>query len=134
MGDEEKNEIIKQIEITLAKLGVAHTKDIANIKREIRLRSNFTEHALKLQAREYERRLDILNGEAQRLKDMQETYVLKTEWDIKHDALCKIVDDLQSFKDNMSGRQSIITVVIASGISLLISVITALIIYLFTGV
>jgi hypothetical protein len=43
------------------------------------------EMALKIRTDETERRLEFLNGEADRLRKMQETYVLKEAYDLQHE-------------------------------------------------
>lgn len=45
------------------------------------------EAALRLAAKEYERRLDCLNGEAERLRVMQATYVSRDLYDQRHNQL-----------------------------------------------
>jgi hypothetical protein len=40
--------------------------------------------ALRLQALEYSRRLDALNGEAERLREMQETYLPRESYEYAH--------------------------------------------------
>jgi hypothetical protein len=51
--------------------------------------------ALRLQAAEYERRLDMLNGEAERLRQMQTTYVEKSVYEIAHKYLTEKIDAIQ---------------------------------------
>jgi len=53
------------------------------------------EKTLKLQAREYSRRLADLNGEAERLRQMQETYVPKSVYDIQHQILIEKIETNQ---------------------------------------
>ena len=48
---------------------------------------NGAKEALKIQAAEYERRLDILNGEAERLRQMQATYLPREVYDTQHESL-----------------------------------------------
>lgn len=74
--------------------------------------------ALELQAKEYERRLDLLNHEAQQLKDMQATYVPRELFDTTIKELNKEISALKQYKDNAMGKQSILTVVISVIISL----------------
>jgi hypothetical protein len=51
--------------------------------------------ALKLQADEYERRLEILNHEAQQLKDMQTTYIPRETYEISHKSLEMKLENVQ---------------------------------------
>lgn len=53
------------------------------------------EHALQLQAREDDRRLDALNGEAERLRKMQETYIERSVYNIAHDFLMRRVEAIE---------------------------------------
>jgi hypothetical protein len=50
--------------------------------------------ALSLQAREYERRLQDLNGEAGRLQEMQQTYLEKNVYEIGHRYLTERLDSV----------------------------------------
>jgi hypothetical protein len=49
-----------------------------------------------LQAKEYERRLDFLNGEASRLAEMRNSYVAKESYSIQHEILVKKVEDIRN--------------------------------------
>jgi hypothetical protein len=53
--------------------------------------------ALILQAQEYQRRLDILNGEAERLKNMQETYLPRETYEANHKYLEEKMNTLQKY-------------------------------------
>ncbi len=52
------------------------------------------EQARKLQAIEYARRLDALNGEAERLRAMQATYISRELYDAEHKVVVKQVNEL----------------------------------------
>jgi uncharacterized secreted protein with C-terminal beta-propeller domain len=95
--------------------------DTEVLKREIELRFDASKTALDMQATEYARRLDALNGEAERLRIMQASYVPREAYDIAHMELIKKVEDLQVFKERSLGRQSIISVGISAAISLIVS-------------
>lgn len=60
------------------------------------------EKALQLQAKEYERRLSDLNGEAGRLRDMQATYVPREVFDTVVKDLEKRIDILTAV--NLKGE------------------------------
>lgn len=62
------------------------------------------EKALELQAKEYERRLDELNGEAGRLHKMQEMYVLREVFERTIDELRKELRILSEWKTKQEGR------------------------------
>ena len=78
------------------------------------------EKALKLQAVEYSRRLDALNGEAERLRQMQATFVPRELWQAEHLRVVVAIDQLNSFRDQATGRQSILAVLISAAVSLFI--------------
>ena len=95
--------------------------DTEVIKKEIELRFDASKTALNMQAAEYARRLDMLNGEAERLRIMQAHYVPREAYDIAHAEMMKKVEELQVFRDRSLGRQSVISVIISGAISLTIS-------------
>jgi hypothetical protein len=47
----------------------------AHMREIVKLMNELSDKALKIGAAEYERRLELLNGEAERLRKMQETYL-----------------------------------------------------------
>lgn len=69
--------------------GLNHLKELM----EMKLESN--ERALELQAKEYERRLADLNGEADRLRNMQSTYLPRELCDSKYNLLRNKVESLE---------------------------------------
>jgi len=78
------------------------------------------ENALALQAREYERRLDHLNGEAERLLRMQSLSVSRELYDTDLANIKSQIADLNEFKATIIGRQTVISSTIAAGVSLLV--------------
>ena len=54
-----------------------------------------TNTALELQAKEYERRLNSLNGEAERLRYMQSTYMPREVYESKHNELTTKIEGVQ---------------------------------------
>lgn len=77
------------------------------------------DRALELQHREYERRLDDLNGEAARLRQMQETYVPQGEYEIAHQRLKQDVIDNTEFRNNLQG-QMVATSAVVSAVFILL--------------
>lgn len=73
--------------------------------------------ALHLQFEEYQRRLNILNGEAERLREMQATYLPREVWDNNLLIVRKELDELKAYRDKASGRQTVISGVIAAVVS-----------------
>jgi hypothetical protein len=62
--------------------------------------------ALAIRTSETDRRLEFLNGEAGRLKEMQTTYLLRKEYEIYHEQLVKDVRTLENFKLIMDTKAS----------------------------
>jgi hypothetical protein len=77
------------------------------------------EKALKVQAAEYERRLNLLNGEAARLREIQATYLPREVFENKLTELNKELLELKTYKDNTAGRQAIVALVIPTVVSLM---------------
>jgi hypothetical protein len=90
------------------------------VEHSLEIRLEAAEKALKLQAEEYSRRLDILNGEADRLRQMQSTYVPRELWDNEHRRLMTAIDSLNSFRDASLGRYSAIAILVSGGVSIFV--------------
>src|SRR6266581_4336185 len=67
-------------------------KDLALIKQAHELEIAARDKALLIQFNEYERRLNILNGEASRLQIMQATYLPREVWESKYKEIDKALD------------------------------------------
>lgn len=93
----------------------SHGKKIAVLKVKIKT----LKQAIKLQAKEYERRLQGLNHEAEQLKDMQSTYLPRAEFSITNEEIKKELKTLTAFRDNSTGKNSIISGVVAAVVSIL---------------
>lgn len=63
---------------------------------------------LKLQAREYERRLEMLNHEADQLKNMQATYTPREVFDRTVDELRKEIKQVNDWKTKQEGKSQLI--------------------------
>jgi hypothetical protein len=89
-----------------------------------------TDKARKLQAKEYKRRLKELNGEAARLRSMQETYAPREVYEAKvkeieekherkvqeiesvyRELIEKTITPMQAWQNNMQGRMAIILLI-----------------------
>jgi hypothetical protein len=79
--------------------------------------------ALDLQAREYERRLEALNGEASRISKSQADHVQRPVYDIEVGALNRRMQVLENWKSNMEGK--------LWGIGLLVTVVNLALHYYF---
>lgn len=117
------------LEVRLAMLAVAQAKDIGAVRREMNLRFDTSdkaltaafdsqESALQLQAAANAKHFGELNGEAGRLKSMQESYLPRGEAALTFGKLEDQVSDLKTAKDINSGRQNIISVIISTLIGL----------------
>ena len=95
MSEDEKNEVFTQMRIAIARLEAATTVKFDGMNK-----------ALELQSKEYSRRLESLNGEAEHLRKMQATYVPRETYDNAHGELNKKVDELQAFKEHSQGENS----------------------------
>ncbi len=78
--------------------------------------------ALKIQAAEYERRLDFLNGEAERLRQMQSTYLPREVYEVKVDDLMNKINNNSKILSQSAGR--------TEGISIAQATIFAIILFL----
>jgi hypothetical protein len=107
---------VEEIEIE-----INHLKEVTELKFETNAQ------ALKIQAKEYERRLEALNGEAKRLREMQATYIGKEIYDAHHLELHKVCDELKQRLDIASGRDLTISGIVALASSILVGLIIHLI-------
>lgn len=64
--------------------------------------------ALKLQAKEYERRLNSLNGEAGQLKQMQATYTPRETFERTLEQLRKDIESLMVWKIKQEGKSQLL--------------------------
>lgn len=60
--------------------------------------------ALELQAKEYERRLDLLNGEARKLHDMQQSYIPREVFDRMVTSLESKIQINTDYKKEQDGK------------------------------
>jgi hypothetical protein len=82
--------------------------------------------ALGISQAELSRRLDLLNGEAERLRNIQATYLPREVADARNDSIMKIIIELQKYQATMEGKASqtsLIIVWVFSIASLIIGVI-----------
>ena len=100
---------------------------IHSLEQVINTRLNAGDKALELQHKEYERRLDALNGEAERLHQMQLSYVNKEVYERDKERVQQDVKSLQSWRDTQIGKH----LAISAGVSLLIAgVVSAIIAFM----
>ena len=92
-----------------------------------------TNRALDLQTAEVSRRLDLLNGEAERLRIIQATYVprevsdaVTARLETSMKGLTEKIDSLVEFRANIMGKQAVLTGLIALVVSALVVLISRL--------
>lgn len=100
---------------------IDHTEELNNE------RFDTAAQALKIQAREYERRLDALNGEATRLRELEATYVSKEFYEAHHEGIHTEIKDLKEKIDKQAGRDTILAVLASLAGSLVVGVVLHLI-------
>lgn len=96
------------------------------IEKVIELKFKAYDDALDLQAKEYSRRLEQLNGEAAKLKDMQATYVSREVYDAKVKELDTLLSELKISKEVLAAKAGM-PMVIVSWTASIIGIILALI-------
>ena len=84
--------------------------------------------ALKLSADEYHRRLDMLNGEADRLHQMQLTYLPRETYETIQKTVDGELAQLRDFRANLTGRLTVVNVIITVVMSLFVSLVMSLIV------
>ena len=70
-----------------------HLRELIETKHD--MSTNALEKALELQAREYMRRLDDLNHEAERLRIMQTTYLPREIYITQHNVVERKIEEIQ---------------------------------------
>jgi len=95
-------------------------KKTSILEEKLELKFENADHALDLQSKEYLRRLDMLNGEGERLRSMQATYLPRETYEINHKELCNKIDELEEFKNNALGRQAILMILLSAAVSIVV--------------
>jgi len=81
-------------------------------------RFRVTDKALVLEATELARRLDILNGEAQRLRDIQATYLPREVYDVSQKEVSKKISEFEAFIATYQGKGSVTAILTSTSISI----------------
>ncbi len=94
------------------KAEIASLKELL-VERDRRYEERFiaSTQALRLQAAEYGRRLDALNGEAERLRQMQATYLPREIYETSQTEVIKKVDELRQGRNVTEGKSQGISAV-----------------------
>lgn len=109
---------LKEIEIELSVLRAEQRKDIERVEEQTDLKFEATKNATLIFTNEVSRRLDMLNGEAGRLKEMQITYLPRDIYSIEHKELAKKVERHEDYISENRGKEAIFRVVVPALISL----------------
>jgi hypothetical protein len=106
--------VIEPVNISIEKLHA----DLAVLTEREANNTEATSKALELQAVEIARRLDILNGEAQRLRDIQSTYLPREVYEVATKEILNKIEVLNTFMANYQGRGTVIATVTSTAISI----------------
>lgn len=101
---------------------------VAALVRTTELQFTSAAEALHLDAEEKARRLEALNGEAGRLRDMQASYLPREVWDGAFKEINKQLAEMKDFRSNVLGKQSVIVMVVSALTALLVSVMSSLVV------
>lgn len=99
-------------------------KDGVSLKEYFDSRFTDAEKALDLQNKEVARRLEFLNGEAERLRQMQATYLPREVYDANCKEILGKLSSLEEFKNQAIGRQAVIAVLVSAAISIAIMLVS----------
>lgn len=94
---------------------------ICNLEKVTEERFQQSEKALLIQTKEIERRLENLNGEASRLRDIQATYLPRETYEIQQKDTTKKIENLEDYKNNNQGKNTILAVVISIVLTFLLN-------------
>jgi len=98
------------------------------LEKHVHFKFEANEKALGIQAKEYERRLEALNGEAERLRKMQATYLPREVFDKIHDSIVADIEDLKRARDEGVGRQYVISAIVSAAIAIGITLAVAILV------
>lgn len=101
---------------------------ITHMQRLLDERQTGINMALDLNTKETQRRLDLLNGEAEHLRAMQATYVPREVYAQNHNELTRAVQELGRVAANQQGRGQ----VMAAVVSVVVSIVVGLVFIIFT--
>lgn len=101
----------------MAEIEVLEAK-LKALEKHVCFKFSAAEKALAIQSQEYERRLENLNHEAERLHVMQATYLPREVYEKSNDYLCEKVASLTKSRDEGTGKQYAISAMISLGIAI----------------
>ena len=99
---------------------------IKSLEKEMILRNDKIETSTDLAFKNIDHKLESMNGIYHQMKEQENTFVKKLEFDIQHQRVVEDVKILMSNKDNMAGRASVNSVYFGYAIGI-IGIIIALI-------
>jgi hypothetical protein len=86
---------------------------LARLETAFHAHKEATQTALKLQAKEYDRRMEILNGHYDRVESLQARSVARELFDITVANLRGDIQAIKSWQDGWIGRNSIVIALVA---------------------
>ena len=102
-------------------LGQLVDTKILALERFLVTRMEAQDRALQLQAAEYERRLEHLNGEAERIRQREITYLPRELYERIDAQRCEDIKALESYRDTQLGRQTILSAIVAAVVSVTVA-------------
>ena len=131
MNGDEKHKLLAQMRIDIGKIETKLEHDIRSSRREIKIRFKAISKALRIQAKEYARRLKDLNGEKDEIKAILAQCLPRTEFNVQLKELNSKIEALMQFKEHTQGGKSVgekSVSVILSIIALLVAVASVVVI------
>jgi len=102
-------------------LGQLVDTKLQSLERIFNTRMDAQDKALQLQAAEYERRLEHLNGEAERMRQREITYLPRELYERIDAQRCEDIKALQSYRDTQLGRQTVLSAIVAAVVSVAVA-------------
>ena len=127
MLDEADKAIVKVIAHELLNEKVVYRDNCITRHEAIANQFKMNDRALKIQTNEFERRLDDLNGEANRLRSIHTTYLPREVYENDIRQIREDIKSLISFKDNLIGRMIVTAGIVAIVASIFTSVLWKLV-------
>jgi hypothetical protein len=105
---------------------VQHLREVLNqridfLEKLMNERQELNKEALELNSKEISRRLEILNGEAGHLKQIQATYVPREIYDSSINTINSAIHAIQTTMASQQGKSQALAAFISAGISLLVA-------------
>jgi hypothetical protein len=121
---------VRELELRVVQLELSRVRIEKDVEYHQELYSgerSATKAALDIATKGLDGHLLLLNGEADRLRLMQATYLPREVYAAEIKELRKDIIELREFKSNLLGRQSIISVVVSVAVSVVFLVINVIV-------